>query len=145
MRNIFAINLRKYRQGKGLSQKELAELLTKETNLEFAARHISSYEANNVYPKGDFLPVLAKILDVSVDDLFGVNIDKQKVDISEIIGITRPELNDLSKSDLKMVFEKYLSYLDELIKSRELLVEKVHQLEEQIRLLKQDSSEDLND
>ena len=113
--------------------------------MEFAARHISSYEANNVYPKGDFLPVLAKILDVSVDDLFGVNIDKQKVDISEIIGITRPELNDLSKSDLKMVFEKYLSYLDELIKSRELLVEKVHQLEEQIRLLKQDSSEDLND
>lgn len=144
MRNIFSISLRKYRQGKGLSQKQLAELLSKETNLEFAARHISSYEANNVYPKGDFLPVLAKILDVSLDDLFGVNVKSQKVDISDIIGLTRPELNNLSKSELKMVFEKYLNYLDELIKSRELLVEKVHHLEAQIQLLKQESAEGPN-
>ena len=144
MNNIFGINLKKFREVRGLNQKEFAELLSKETTQSFNQQHISNYESTEIFPKPMVIPHIAKILGVTTDQLFGYNATAKEIDISEIIGVTRPELNRLSKTQLKMVFEKYLNYLDELIKSRELLVEKVHHLEAQIQLLKQESAEGPN-
>ena len=77
-----------------------------------------------------------KILDVSIDSLFGLTDKMNEVDISQYIGITRPELNSLSKVELKATFEKYLNILDELVKSSVWHAEKVRSLEEEIKTLR---------
>lgn len=136
MHNIFGINLRRYRELRGLSQKELADLLSNETGNNFTQRHISNYEKTDTFPKAPAIPFMAKILDVSIDSLFGLTDKMNEVDISQYIGITRPELNSLSKVELKATFEKYLNILDELVKSSVWHAEKVRSLEEEIKTLR---------
>ena len=57
----------------------------------------------------------------------------RETDISQIVGITRPEINSLSKADLINTFEKYLNYLDELVKANTFYVEKARKLESRVR------------
>lgn len=138
MSNIFSKKLKEHRLKNGLKQKDLAKLLSEETGIAYDQRNISFYEANNVYPKGEVLPALAKILNVSLDELFGLATPKQKeveIDITEIIGITKPQLYRLSKQELQKAFEKYLNYLEDLQKSKEWLLQKVQQLENRIQEL----------
>ena len=137
MSNIFGDNLRKYRQLRGMSQKKLADLLSRETGNNFTQKHISNYEQTDTFPKAPAIPHLAKILGSSIDVLFGLTNDMNEVDISQYIGITRPELNRLSKVELKATFEQYLNILDELVKSRAWYTEKVRHLEEEIRVLQE--------
>ena len=130
----FGVNLRRYRELRGLSQKELANLLTKETGISFNHRHISNYENTEIFPKPQVIPYMAKVLEVSTDNLFGVKTkDMKETDISQIIGVKRPELNGLSKADLKSTFENYLNYLDELIRANVFYTEKARRFEEKAR------------
>lgn len=57
----------------------------------------------------------------------------RETDISQIVGITRPEINSLSKADLINTFEKYLNYLDELVEANIFYVEKARKLENRVR------------
>ena len=80
---------------------------------------------------------MARLFDVSLDELFGLDTTREKIDIeiTEIIGVTRPELYKLSKPNLQVVFEKYLGYLEDLQKSKEWLLQKIRHQEKYIREL----------
>ena len=62
----FANNLRKYRKQKNMSQAELAKAL----NYGYTA--IANYESGRNEPSFDSLIKLAKVLDVTTDELLGV-------------------------------------------------------------------------
>lgn len=62
--NTLGSNIRKYRQLRKLSQKKLGE------KLGFSARTVSDWECNNTEPDIDTIKALAKVLDISYDELF---------------------------------------------------------------------------
>lgn len=57
-----------FRQDAGLSQKELAD------RLGIAPSNIGFWELHNKPPRSDILPKLAKILNLSVDDILGTKV-----------------------------------------------------------------------
>lgn len=61
----FKENLRQYRKAKGLGQEDLAQLL------DVSRQSISKWEQGNTYPDVEHLLHLAKVLQVSLDDLVG--------------------------------------------------------------------------
>jgi transcriptional regulator with XRE-family HTH domain len=69
----FSDNLKKIRKDKNVSQEKLASYL----NISYQA--VSKWENGNSYPDITLLPNIARYLDISVDELLGVNeIDKEK-------------------------------------------------------------------
>ena len=72
-------NIKRLRQAKGITQEQLAELLSVST----AA--VSKWEARNTYPDITLLYPLASIFGVSVDELIGYDEEKEKQDIERIL------------------------------------------------------------
>lgn len=72
-------NIKRLRLAKGLTQEQLAELLTVST----AA--VSKWEAKNTYPDITMLFPLSEIFGVSVDDLLGYDEGKAKADVDKIL------------------------------------------------------------
>lgn len=68
----FAKNLRKFRKQKNLSQVELGKAL----NYGYTA--ITNYESGRNEPSFDALIILAEMLDVTVDELLGVNLKTEE-------------------------------------------------------------------
>lgn len=83
------LNLLKYRKMSNISQQELARLL------KIPQTTYSSYETNKVEPDNQTLIDLAKIFNVSVDELLGV--EKPKINKNFNEEETRILLNNLSK------------------------------------------------
>lgn len=73
------MNIKRLRLAKGLTQEQLAELLTVST----AA--VSKWEAKNTYPDITMLFPLAEIFGVSVDELLGYDEAKAKADVDKIL------------------------------------------------------------
>lgn len=72
-------NIKKYRKLKGMTQENLAEIL----NISSAA--VSKWESGDAYPDITMLFPLAKIFDISVDELMGYNTSKIEMEISDAI------------------------------------------------------------
>ena len=70
-RPVFSQNLVKFRKEKGLSQQDLADL----TGL--SQRMIVYYENEAVKPPIDKIGILAKFLNVEINDLLGINKDTE--------------------------------------------------------------------
>jgi len=68
----FAKNLRRFRKRKGYSQKKLAQTL----NYGYTA--IANYESGRNEPSFDDLIHLAQILDVTLDELIGVELKSEE-------------------------------------------------------------------
>jgi transcriptional regulator with XRE-family HTH domain len=70
---LFGENFKKYRKKKGISQKEFASLLCEETGKQLTLTSISNYETGLHLPPPQILPIIAEILEVSLDTLFGAD------------------------------------------------------------------------
>lgn len=68
---IFGENFKKYRKLRGISQKEFAQRLFEVTGKKLTLTSISNYETGVHMPPPQILPVIAEILEVSIDALFG--------------------------------------------------------------------------
>ncbi len=69
----FGENFKKYRKRKGISQREFASILYQETGRQLTLTSISNYETGLHLPPPQILPVIARILGVSLDALFGTD------------------------------------------------------------------------
>ena len=68
----FAKNLRKYRKQKGITQVKLGKML------DYGYTAIANYESGRNEPSLDTLMRLAEALDVSVDELLGVELKSEE-------------------------------------------------------------------
>jgi transcriptional regulator with XRE-family HTH domain len=73
------MNIKRLRLAKGLTQEQLAELLT------ISTAAVSKWEAKNTYPDITMLFPLAEIFGVTVDDLLGYDEAKAKADVDKIL------------------------------------------------------------
>ena len=71
----FAKNLKFYRKQKNYSQKDLAE------KLHYGYTAIANYESGRNEPSLDDLITLAKVLDVTVDELVGVKPETMELEV----------------------------------------------------------------
>lgn len=69
---VFSENFKRFRNKKGISQKDFACLLYKATGKQLTNASISSYETGVNLPPPQILPAIADILEVSIDALFGI-------------------------------------------------------------------------
>ncbi len=72
-------NIKRLRLAKGLTQEQLAELLT------ISTAAVSKWEARNTYPDITMLFPLAEIFGVTVDELLGYDEAKAKADVDQIL------------------------------------------------------------
>ena len=72
-------NIKRLRLAKGLTQEQLAELLT------ISTAAVSKWEAKNTYPDITMLFPLAEIFGVTVDELLGYDEAKAKADVDQIL------------------------------------------------------------
>ena len=73
------MNIKRLRLAKGLTQEQLAELLT------ISSAAVSKWEAKNTYPDITMLFPLAEIFGVTVDELLGYDEAKAKADVDKIL------------------------------------------------------------
>ena len=73
------MNIKRLRLAKGLTQEQLAELLT------ISTAAVSKWEAKNTYPDITMLFPLAEIFGVTVDELLGYDETKAKADVDKIL------------------------------------------------------------
>ena len=73
------MNIKRLRLAKGLTQEQLAELLT------ISTAAVSKWEAKNTYPDITMLFPLAEIFGVTVDELLGYDEEKAKADVDKIL------------------------------------------------------------
>ncbi len=73
------MNIKRLRLAKGLTQEQLAELLT------ISTAAVSKWEAKNTYPDITMLFPLAEIFGVTVDELLGYDEAKAKSDVDKIL------------------------------------------------------------
>ena len=73
-------NIRRLRQDKGMTQEQLAELM----NVSCAA--VSKWESSNTYPDITTLIPLARVFNVSIDELMGYASAREEAEIEEILG-----------------------------------------------------------
>ncbi|MBQ8298096.1 MAG: helix-turn-helix transcriptional regulator [Ruminococcus sp.] len=74
----FSDNLVRYRKKKGLTQGQLAKLLS------VTPQAVSKWEKGS-YPDSELLPSIAQILDVSLDVLFGLKEESGEVNLAQVI------------------------------------------------------------
>ena len=101
---MFGENLKTLRKQKGFSQEELA------TRLHVVRQTISKWEKNLSVPDADTLIRLAEILEVSVSELLGANIENEKIAIT---------LEQVISMVLDCVEKTNQTYVDELKKKGE--------------------------
>lgn len=77
-KNTFRVNLVKRRKELGLTQEQLA------ARMNVSPQAVSKWE-NSSYPDGELLPKLAVVLNISLDDLFGVRIKDSRSDIEKTV------------------------------------------------------------
>ena len=77
-KNTFRINLVKRRKELRLTQEQLAQ------RMNVSPQAVSKWE-NSSYPDGELLPKLAKVLNISLDTLFGIRIKDNDIDIESLI------------------------------------------------------------
>jgi transcriptional regulator with XRE-family HTH domain len=85
-------NIKRFRKGKGMTQENLAELL----NISSAA--VSKWESNDSYPDITMIIPLARIFEVSIDELMGYDTAKVESEINEVISKYK-ELYRMGKFD----------------------------------------------
>lgn len=73
------MNIKRLRLAKGLTQEQLAELLT------ISTAAVSKWEAKNTYPDITMLFPLAEIFGVTLDELLGYDEAKAKADVDKIL------------------------------------------------------------
>ena len=73
------MNIKRLRLAKGLTQEQLAELLT------ISTAAVSKWEAKNTYPDITMLFPLAEIFGVTIDELLGYDEAKAKADVDKIL------------------------------------------------------------
>jgi len=72
-------NIKRLRKNKGMTQEQLAELL----NISCAA--VSKWESSDTYPDITIIMPLARVFDVSIDELMGYNSAKVEAEIEKMI------------------------------------------------------------
>ncbi|NCA92696.1 XRE family transcriptional regulator [bacterium] len=72
-------NIRRLRKNKGMTQEQLAELL----NISCAA--VSKWESADTYPDITMIMPIARVFDVSIDELLGYNSAKIEVEIKNLL------------------------------------------------------------
>ena len=87
----FSDNLVKYRKKAGITQSQLA------ARLSVTPQAVSKWE-NGSYPDSELLPEISRILDVSLDVLFGLKEDDGKLDISRVAAQKLQNLPEEEKS-----------------------------------------------
>ena len=91
----FHENLTKYRKRAGLTQNQLA------MKLSVTPQAVSKWE-NGSYPDSQLLPEISKILDVSLDVLFGMKEEEGSRNIAHSAGIKIQQLPEDERSDFVM-------------------------------------------
>ncbi len=79
MKLNIGMNIKRLRLARGLTQEQLAELLT------ISTAAVSKWEAKNTYPDITMLFPLAEIFGVTVDELLGYDEAKAKADVDKIL------------------------------------------------------------
>ena len=72
MKNIFSFNLKKIRKDNGFTQEEIAK------QADIARSTYISYEQGHTIPDAITLKLIASAFNVSIDDIMGHKIDKNK-------------------------------------------------------------------
>jgi transcriptional regulator with XRE-family HTH domain len=92
-------NIRALRLAKGWTQQDLAD------KLGCTQKTITAYECGTRYPTGDKIPLIAKVLDVSVAELYGQSWAKQaRKPRSPKLWRKFEQLEELSDSDRRTIF-----------------------------------------
>ena len=112
---LFGDNFKKYRKKRGISQKEFAEMLFRFTGKKLTLTSVSNYETGLHMPPPQILPVIAEILQVSIDALFGVDEVVEEPVVAEPVELDevkewKQELENLEKEfiNLKVAQSKEL-------------------------------------
>jgi len=79
MDNTFAVQFKKFRKKKGMSQEQVAEMLC------VSAQAVSKWETGVSYPDLSLLPIIANMFSCSVDYLLGVNLSEKEKSINSIL------------------------------------------------------------
>lgn len=103
--------IKKFRKMKGLTQNELAVILGGDYN----AKRISNWERDLASPQANVIPILAKALDCTPNDLLGSFKPKVILDPDNIIE-RYYNLPDKSKDFVDLVIEHEKSFYDEIKK-----------------------------
>ncbi|MBR1592341.1 MAG: helix-turn-helix transcriptional regulator [Ruminococcus sp.] len=98
----FSQNLVRYRKKAGLTQSQLASALP------VTPQAVSKWEKGS-YPDSELLPALSKVLDVSLDVLFGLKEDDGNIDVHEAAAEKLQKLPPEEKG--KFVMEQFYSML----------------------------------
>lgn len=77
---MFATNLRRLREGKKLTYRELADDLNKKYDIKFSKSTIQRWEENSSSPSIAHATALAHFFDVSLDDLTKNEIKQEKTE-----------------------------------------------------------------
>jgi transcriptional regulator with XRE-family HTH domain len=105
----FGPRLAQIRKSKGLTQAQLG------AKLGISFRVVSYYEEDNAQPPGALLIDLARVLNVSADELLGLKQTKEKTDPEAALLLRRVrKIQKLSKGDQRAVFK----FIDALLARR---------------------------
>lgn len=103
----FANNFKKFRKLKGISQKEFAQKLYEHTGKMLTLTSVSNYETGLHMPPPQVLPFIARILEVSLDALFGTNttedvVERYTEEEENAFQVWKQELQTLEKDFYKL-------------------------------------------
>ena len=106
----FGERLANIRKSRGLTQTHLGEALG------ITKRNVAYFETDGGEPPGPILPMMAKVLDVSIDELLGVK-PIRKTDSPKVARLMNRlrRVQDLSPSDQRAV----LKYIDSLYRDQQ--------------------------
>lgn len=103
---LFGKQLAYFRKKRGLTQYEFAELLGITRNL------VLHYERSCSNPNMEFVLKAAKVLDVSVDELFGLKPEKARRGPAPKVKQLAERISSLPKNKQAVVIEMIESYVD---------------------------------
>lgn len=113
MKNIkdtIASNLKKYRELRGLTQKELANLLVERLNIQLKHNSISAWESGTNSIDIGILLEICKILNISLYDMYGIEENDHSLNLDETTLLhTYRKLSPEGKSDVRNFAEYTLS------------------------------------
>lgn len=94
IKNTITNNLNKYINSSKYSKKELAELLN------ISAPNLTRWTKGDNFPTIDILPKLCSLLEISLDQLFGIN---GTVHVSEFDALLLARYKELSDKEKKLI------------------------------------------
>lgn len=99
--------IRTRRRGKDMTQEELAEVL----NVSVSA--VSQWESGKTMPDIALIPALCSVLEISADELLGIDLERKKEDINKIIGeAVKYGDRGYTKEAIKIVEDGFKQYPD---------------------------------